>query len=157
MGKRSGLERLTRLYGRIENLHALQVKSAANAVLEVEQAMQALASQGRDQANQGRKALAQGSRVESLAGQHTAEADAQRCALLRNLAVERQQSHAAAVEAHRVSRIESAQLEEMVERNRREAENLATRRAQSASDDRFLSRRHWKRTRQLADVEESLD
>jgi hypothetical protein len=101
-----------------------------------------------DQANLGRKGLADGNRVESLAGLHTAEADAQRGELLALLGSERRRALDAARQAHRVCRIEFAQMEEMVERTRREAEALEARRAQSVSDDRFLARKHWTEQRE---------
>jgi hypothetical protein len=150
MAKRSGLERLTRLYGRIENLHAQHVKFAASAVGEAEQALRAHASGDREQESKGRKALAQGSRVESLAGLHTAGAEAERRSLLSSLASERRRTLEAAVEAHRICRMEFAQMEEMIERIKREGEAVAARSAQNVSDDRFLSRRHWTRRREGA-------
>jgi hypothetical protein len=148
-GTGSGLKRLAKLYGMVENLHAMQLRAAAGAVDEVDEATARMHATRRDEVSQGRLALAHGSRVESMAVEKTAAANEARHKVLGRMKVERKDQHAAAGAAHRASRMERRQIDGVVERARVAAELEGERRAQGTSDDRFLSRREWMRAKEL--------
>jgi hypothetical protein len=59
--------------------------------------------------------------------------------------VEREALWDAARETYRASRMQMEQVDSAVERTRMLEEMEATRRAQAATDDRYLSRRAWMR------------
>jgi hypothetical protein len=147
----TGLKRLAKLYGMVENLHAMQVRAAAGDVDEVDQAVSQLSAVKRDEVRQGRVALARGSRVESMAAERTAAASEVRRALLERMRAERRLTHEVALDAHRMSRLELRQVDRIVERVEKKKDVVAERRAQGTMDDRFLSRREWMRARAICD------
>jgi hypothetical protein len=147
----TGLKRLAKLYGMVENLHAMQVRAAAGAVDEVERAAQQMSVVKRDEVSQGRAALARGSRVESMAVERTATANEVRRMLLERIRAERRLTHEVALDAHRMSRLELRQIEGIVERVERKQDVVTERRAQGTMDDRFLSRREWMRARAICE------
>ncbi len=127
----------------VENLHAMQVKAAAAAVFEVERAEEEMAAHRMTGAAVGREGLTRGSRVEALSAEKSAVQDEARAALLARVGAERREQLGIAMEAHRESRVEAAQVEGLVERVQMREETERERRAQAESDDRYLSRRAW--------------
>ena len=138
-----GLKRLAKLYGMVEDLHAMQVKAAAAAVFEVERAEREMVARRLAGAAEGRAGLERGSRLEALSAEKSAMRDEARAELLARVSVERRALLDAALEAHRESRMEAAQVEGLAQRVRASEEWERERRAQAESDDRYLSRRAW--------------
>ena len=127
----------------VEDLHGMRVKAAAAALFEVEQAEEQLAARKLRGAVDARAGWERGSRLEALAAETSAVNDAARAELLGKVAGERRQQLQAALQAHRESRLEAQQVEGLAKRVRTREQSDAERRAQSESDDRFLSRRLW--------------
>lgn len=123
----------------------MQVKASAAAVFEVERAVQDLAARRVQGVAEGRAGLARGSRLEALAEDLGSAKDKLRAEMLARVGAERRVRLEAAIEAHRGSRVESRQVDGLVERVKASAQLEDERRAQAESDDRFLSRREWLR------------
>ncbi len=138
-----GLKRLAKLYGMVESLQAMQVRSAAHALDEVERAALHLVATRHAEVCEGRRALEQGSRVESMAAERSSAVTEVRRAALAKMKAARRTEHALAVETHRASRVELRQIDGMVDRMQTAALSEVERFAQRVSDDRFLSRRVW--------------
>lgn len=147
MGRAGGLQRLGKLYGMVEKLNAMQVKAASAAVFEVERASCELVARRAQGAADGRAGLARGSRLEALSVEKSAQQDAARAELLAKAGAERRVRLEAALAAHRESRMEALQVDGLAERVREDEELAYARRAQAESDDRFLSRREWLRSK----------
>jgi hypothetical protein len=150
MTKPRGLRRIAKLYGMVEEVRALQARASAAAVFEVERAVERLKEAEQEGIEMGRAGLERGSRVEAVSANASAVNDRERYKLLARLKVERQLAYEAAVELHRESRVELRQIEGLVERTRLKEDAETERRAQLASDDRFLSLREWMRARQAS-------
>lgn len=145
----AGLRRLAKLYGMVENLHALEVRAAAGAVAEVERAAAQLKATRQAEVKEGRAGLARGSRVEAMAADNAEALHAASRLRMGQLKRERDHAHDAAAAAHRTSRLEKRQIDGVVERVEAAAAMMAGRKAQGTSDDRFLSRRAWTQTKEL--------
>lgn len=147
MSNLTRLPRRVNLYQMVEKMRARELGTASLAVDEVQCAGER-ADQGR-LADDGaaRNGLAAGSWVEAsatLAGQQTAQM--QRCAL-ENLQVLRTKERQVAKGVHQASFTELRQVETLLVSARKAAAQLEERASQSASDDRYLSRREWLRKR----------
>jgi pantothenate synthetase len=143
MAGSSGLKKLARLYGMLEGVRSLELRAAAFAVEEVTAARAWVEQALRDAARQGHAGLAQGSRVELLAGAQTTRAAETLYRQLEGVRRERAQAHSEALETHRESRKELRQLERVIDQASVTQGREAERRAQAAGDDRFLARRAW--------------
>ena len=148
MGGARGLKRVAKLFAMVEDLNAMQVKAAAAAVFEVERAAEELAAARMRGAAEGRAGLARGSRVEALSSDQSASKDVARAELLGRLEAERRSTLTTLVEIHRVSRIEARQVEGLIERLEINEATQRDRQTQAESDDRYLSRRAWMRSKQ---------
>jgi len=143
----SRLPRLVKLYQMLEKMRARELSTASLAVDEVHRLAEK-ADQGRlEDDSAARTGLASGSWIEAsatLAGQQTAKV--QRCAL-QNLQILRTKDRLVAKGLHQASFTELRQVETLLTSARKAAAQLEERASQSASDDRYLSRREWMRKR----------
>jgi hypothetical protein len=149
MAMGAGLKRLAKLYALMEQKNALEVRAAAMAVHEAEQAAQSLVAHRRVELSAARAGLANGSRIEALAAEHARGAYLIHGNHLRKLSDELRIAREQAADNHRTSRVERRQIDGVVERAKVVERTEADRREQGTSDDRFAARRQWTRERQL--------
>jgi hypothetical protein len=140
---------MVRLYQLIEKMRAREWSSAALAVDEAHRVRQRAEQGRRADDTAARNGLAAGSWVEAyatVAGHHAAEV--QRRAL-DSLHVLRTKEVVVARAIHRASMTEVRQLETILASALEAETELEERAIQTASDDRYLSRREWMRKRTL--------
>ena len=153
MAARKGVARLASLYGMTERVRSVELRVAAGAVEAVACSVAIAATVRERQITEARTAMANGRREEWQVAETTrgvVEAGIVRLAKLR---VEREAVLEDAVQRHRISRLNMEQMDRVVDRARAQETLQESRRSQAESDDRFASRRAWKRTQPGGDCE----
>lgn len=139
----SALKRIEGLYGLIETMHAATLEQAAALMHEAEAAIAAQSRLKRDAHGDARAALASGDReqwaVAELQRGHSERLQGK----LESIRIERERTTAEAREVYTASRIQRGQIKTVVDKQLAERQRDDERRAQSAADDRFLSRLRW--------------
>lgn len=139
----SALKRIEGLYSLIETMHAATLEQAAGLMHEAERAI-AMQSQLKYSAHLDAQAAlrsgdSEGWAVSELQRQHS-DLCQQRLEPIRE---ERERLTAAARAIYTASRIQRGQIKTVVDKNIASERLDHDRRAQSAADDRFLSRLRW--------------
>jgi hypothetical protein len=141
------LQRLSTLYGLVEEARSMEMRRAAlllegaeQAVATQEMVIWAVNSEGRDALEQNdRLGWRQAGVQSTLAGWNIE--------LLELIRRERGEQSEEAKELYRASRIQSEQMGGLLETTTKEAEAVDRRREQALSDDRYLSRLRWRERR----------
>lgn len=141
------LARLMKVYSVVEEMHCAELQRRAAGVREAEQAMGAQVDGARMARLSGRVAVNAGDCVGRTQADTMRETAGVRWLRLSMIHKERETSRAAAQEQYLASRVEHEQMKRLVERLEVEREMEAERKAQSASDDRFLARLGRSRSR----------
>lgn len=149
MAMRQGLTRLTALYGTLERMRSVELRIAAAALAEIEQAQVFEAQTADDMKHRGRAALISGSRVDwesTEIGRRVSEIRAER---MMQMSSDRAKVRDQAAEAYQTSHLQMKQVEQIMEIAHRQAALTESRRVQAAADDRYASRREWTRRKVL--------
>jgi hypothetical protein len=137
------LQRLMNLYTAVEQMHSTELQRLTTAVRETQQAIAVEQSVAQTARIDGREALATGDRVGWMMAETQQETAGWRTQRLEEIRVERQELNDAAREQYVASRLRKEQMKRVFEEMEARAEVEEGRRAQSISDDLFLSRRRW--------------
>jgi hypothetical protein len=132
----------------VEQIRSLQLRAAAVEVAQVVQAEAHEADVRRRQTAEGHDALTQGDHDGWLAASAQTDAAEMRQRRLEPLYQAREAFRLQANAVHQASRLRLEQMEGIVERTQARQTLEDERRAQAASDDRFLSRKMWLKARQ---------
>ena len=144
----AALRRLNAVYEMVEEMHSLEARRAAAAVLEARRVIHAEETRTYEARLSGRAALLTDDRVGwSLAFVHE-EIAAQKKRRLEPILEEREEKSEEARARHLVSRQWSERMKSLVEDTSRRIDVEEERRAQATADDRFLARRAWKQRNQ---------
>ena len=144
----SDLKRLVTLYGLVERARAAEAALAQAAVNEVHAARNAEMVRYGTGVENGRAAMLAedaAARTVALAEEGSAAALWGRLAPLQ---LAREKATIEALEAYRVSRLETEQMRSVADRERTLQALAMGRRAQAEADDRYSSRREWMRARE---------
>jgi hypothetical protein len=144
------LKRIAALYGVVERMHLVELQRAASAVRETELAIEAQRTVARAAEFDEREALVMEDRIGwSLAEMQRgiAEWKGER---LEEIRLKREELSEVARERYARSRLKSEQMTQVVDGVAARAEVEEQRRAQSSTDDRFLSRKIWMQSRDEA-------
>jgi hypothetical protein len=132
------------MYGAVEQMRAIELQQAGLALSEAEGTLAVEREMSLEAMAAGREALGAGSRAEWLLTEIQQEYLELRRGRLEGLREER----AVACEVARAdfleSRVRTEQMKQVVKNLREQAEAEEARRAQAASDDRFLMRLFWR-------------
>ena len=147
------LKRMAALYGVVERMHSIELERAMGVVREAEEAIEMQRTIGRASELDGREALVLGDRMGwSLAGTQVVVA-AWRKERLEEIRVKREELSVVARERYATSRVKSEQMNRVVGGIAERVEMEEGRRFQATTDDRFLSRKLWMKTREEAQRE----
>lgn len=145
MTRASRTARLAGLYGMVERMRLVELRSASGAVAEVERTCAAVDRACEGEVLAGRVALMAGDLVDwrvAERGQQLAEVRGTRLELLLE---ERERKYAAALDVHRSSQVDAEQMRQLTQRIENRRMHAEERRLQAESDDRFASRLGWNR------------
>ncbi|SNS44951.1 hypothetical protein SAMN05421770_1011021 [Granulicella rosea] len=147
MGSRvRGLERLAELYGMIERLRSLDLRTASAQVNEAASYVHLQREAGRREVESGRAAIAAGDRQ----GWAIAESELELTRIRQARAEELRRARAAlretAADAYRASRMRMEQMQSVARQASKQEQAEERRRTQAALDDRHLARSLWKKT-----------
>jgi len=137
------LQRLMNLYAAVEQMHSTELQRLTTAVREAQQAISVEQSVAQAARIDGREALTAGDRVGWMMAETQQETAGWRTQRLEAIRVERQELNDAAREQYVASHLRKEQMKRVFEEMEARAEVEEGRRAQSTSDDLFLSRRRW--------------
>ena len=144
------LKRIGVLYGVVERMHSVELQRATSAVRETELAIKAqrtvVGAAGRD----GRKALAMEDRIGWSVAERQREIAEWNGVRLGEIRLKREELSRVAREQYATSRLKSEQMTQVVDGVSARVEMEAGRRAQSLTDDRFLSRKIWMQSQDKA-------
>ena len=135
-----GLKRVAALYAMVERVRAVELRAAALAVDEADEALRELAQARGIEASAARAGLERGSRVETLSMEQVRASEQGLSIRLVGLRAERAGLYERALAAHRESGTELEQLRRLLAREAELVRVTEERREQAAADDRFLSR-----------------
>ena len=148
VGNRStSLKRIERLYGLVENMHAVRLQEAAAKVREAENAIAAQQAAMLGARMDARTAMAEGNREEYAVADVQRVVGGQRQDQLETIRLAREEAVEAARVIHDASRVERGQIKTVLDAAAAAERLVAGRQAQAWSDDRFLSRLSWNRLR----------
>lgn len=133
---RRGWKRLATVYGLVEQMRSAELRLAAVAVTEVEQALEVEAAALASGAARGRGAFVGGDGVDFAVAETTREFAEVRIERLGAMKVEREEIFDAAAVAYDASRLRLEQMKSVIERAGRMASSEESRRAQAEADDR---------------------
>jgi hypothetical protein len=140
----SGLRRLRKLYGMVEEVHATEAQRAAAAVREVQSAIHAEEARGNATRMSGREALLADDCVgRSLAIVHEEIASGRKKLLLPLLEECRERSGEARAK-HLASKLWSERIKTLLDKTSGQIAMEDERCAQAVSDESFLARSQWK-------------
>ena len=139
------------MYGAVEQMRGIELEQAGTALSEAEGMLRVEREMARDATNAGREALDAGSRAEWLLSEIQQEYLEMRRGRLVGLRDERAAAWEAAREEFLLSRVRTEQMKQVVTNLKEQAEAEEARRAQAASDDRFLMRLSWRAERDRRD------
>jgi hypothetical protein len=137
------LQRLMSLYAAVEQMHSNELQRLTTSVREAQQAIAVEQGVAQSARIEGREALTAGDRVGWMMTETQQETAGWRTQRLEQIRMERQQLNDAAREQYVASRLKKEQMKRVFEEMETRAEVEEGRRAQSTSDDLFLSRRRW--------------
>jgi hypothetical protein len=137
------LKRIAALYGVAERMHSVELQRAASAVRETELAIEAQRTVVRTAAFDGREALVMEDRIGWSFAEMQREIAKWKGERLEEIRLKREGLSRVARERHTTSRLKSEQMTQVVDGVTERVEMEAGRRAQSLTDDRFLSRKIW--------------
>jgi hypothetical protein len=144
------LKRIAALHGVVERIHSVELQRATSAVRETELAIEAqrtvVGAAGRD----GRKALAMEDRIGWSVAEMQREIAKWKAVRLGEIRLKREELSRVAIEQYATSRLKSEQMTQVVDGVSARVEMEAGRRAQSLTDDRFLSRKIWMQSQDKA-------
>jgi len=143
----SVLKRIEALYGLVEQMHSVALAQASLSAREAEIAIARQCKQMVEARCGGREALLEGDRERRALTETQQESAGVRRRLLETVRLERESRKDQAREEYALSRVKSEQMKSVVAAIRAEEELIEGRRAQAASDDRFLSRLRWNELR----------
>ena len=139
----SVLKRIEALYGLVEQMHSVTLAQVSLSVHEAEIAIARQCEQMREARWESREALLGGDRERRALTETQQELAGGRRERLETVRLERESRKDQAREEYALSRVKSEQMKSVVAVIRAEEELIEGRRAQAASDDRFLSRLRW--------------
>ena len=141
----AALRRLNAVYEMVEEMHSVEARRTAAAVVEAQSVIHAEEARTYDARLSGRAALLTNDRVGwSLAVVHE-EIATQKKKRLEPILKEREEKSEEARARHLASRQWSERIRSLVESTSTRIAAEEERRAQATADDRFLARRAWKR------------
>jgi hypothetical protein len=143
----SMLKRIEDVYGMMEEIHSVALRQAAALVQEAEVAIVEQCAQMREAGNDARQALLEGDRQQWLLAGAQRNLGGIRRQQLETMRLQRELVTDRAREEYGASRTKSEQMKSVVERCASEEQLIAGRKAQAATDDRFLSRLRWNELR----------
>ena len=139
----SALKKIEKVYELIETMHSVALQQATSLVHEAEQAMAAQGDRLRAARTHIHQALTEGNREQWAISEVDMATGCQRQHRLEVLRQERDVVREQAREEYGASRIQRGQIQSVVDAQVEAERIVADRRAQNASDDRFLSRLRW--------------
>ena len=137
------LKRMVALYGVVERMHSIELQIATSLVREAEQAIETQRTIGLAAVFDGRGALAIGDRMAWSFAETQRAVAAWKRERLEPIRVKREALSEVAREQYAASRVKSEQMNRMMEVVASRVEIEEGRRIQTATDDRFLSRKLW--------------
>jgi hypothetical protein len=137
------LHRLMNLYAAVEQMHSIELQRITIAVHEAQRAIEGEQSVVQAARVDGREALLAGDRASWMISETQQETAGWRAQRLAKIRLERQELSDAAREQYVASRLKKEQMKRVLDEMERRASVEEGRRAQSTSDDLFLSRRRW--------------
>jgi hypothetical protein len=144
------LKRMAVLYAVVERMHSAELQRATGAVREAELAIEAQRTIVRTAANDERLALVNGDRLGWSLGETHREMAVWKGGRLEDIRLKREEQSEVVRERYAMSRLKSEQMNCVVESVAAQVEREEARRAQSEADDRFLSRKLWIETGEVA-------
>jgi hypothetical protein len=142
------LRRLAALYAAVEEMHSTELQRKTAAVAEAKHAIGIEREVGRLAMLEGRSALMAGDRMNWRMSESQQESAAGRKQKLEDLRMQREKLSDAAREQYVASRLKQQQIQRVFDDIEARTEIEEERRAQAASDDRFLARRRWTDTQE---------
>jgi hypothetical protein len=143
MSRAAALRRIAKLYGVVEDTHALALQQATAHVLETERAIHAERIAIASAASAGRTALHIGEREDWLLAHAHGELSTVRAGVFEGLKAQRVEAESAARSEFLASRLKTEQMKQLVTRMTEQAALEEGRRTQAVSDDRYAARRTW--------------
>jgi hypothetical protein len=150
------LQRLMNLYAAVEQMHSTELQRITIAVHEAQRAIEMEQSVAQAARADGREALSAGDRVGWMMSETQQETAGWRTQRLEKIRLERQELSDAAREQYVASRLKKEQMKRVFEEMERRTAVEEGRRAQSTSDDLFLSRRRWTDATEMAEEKEHM-
>lgn len=147
------LKRLMEVSSVVEEMHSAELQRKMAGVREAERAIDAQKKGARLARIAGRSAVAAGDCLGRAEAETLGEAASVRQHSLGVVRQEREMSRMVAQEQYRASRLEREQMTQLVDRLGAQMKIEEERKAQSASDDRFLARRVRPSRRDVRDAE----
>jgi hypothetical protein len=137
------LQRLMNLYAAVEQMHSTELQRMTIAVDEAQGAIAMEQSIAQAARVDGREALSAEDRAGWMMSETQQETAGWRAQRLEKIRLERQQLRDAAREQYVASRLKKEQMKRVFDEMEMRRSVEEGRRAQSSSDDLFLSRRRW--------------
>ena len=147
------LKRIAALYAVVERMHSAELERAMSMVREAEQAIETQRTILHAAGFDGREALVRGDRMGWSLAEKQQVVAARKRERLEEIRVKRQELNEVARERYAASRRKSEQMNCVVEGVVARVEMEEGRRVQVMTDDRFLSRKLWIKTREDAQQE----
>jgi hypothetical protein len=138
------LQRLATLYAAVEEMHSIELQRMTAAVREAQLAIGVEQEVAWSARTDGRGALLTEDRVGWMMAESQQETAAWRRRRLEQVRVEREKLNDAAREQYVASRMKREQMKRVLEDIDARMSTEEGRKAQAASDDRFLARQRWK-------------
>jgi len=143
MSRAATLHRIAKLYGAVEEMHAVALQQASASVRQTERAIHTERTAIASASAAARTAFSTGEREETLLAQAHAEIFTVRAGILEGLKTQRVQIESAARTEFLASRMKTEQMNQLVTHITEQASIEETRRTQALSDDRYAARRAW--------------
>lgn len=150
------LQRLMNLYAAVEQMHSTELQRITIAVHEAQRAIEMEQSVAQVARADGREALSVGDRDGWMISETQQETAGWRAQRLEKIRLERQELSDAAREQYVASRLKKEQMKRVFEEMERRTAVEEGRRAQSTSDDLFLSRRRWTDATDVAEEKQQM-
>jgi hypothetical protein len=150
------LQRLMNLYAAVEQMHSTELQRITIAVHEAQRAIEVEQSVAQAARVDGREALSAGDRAGWMMSEAQQETAGWRTQRLEKIRLERQELSDAAREQYVASRLKKEQMKRVFEEMERRTAMEEGRRAQSTSDDLFLSRRRWTDATEMLEDKEQM-
>jgi hypothetical protein len=137
------LQRLMNLYAAVEQMHSIELQRVTSAVHEAQRAIEMEQSAAQTALVNGREALSAEDRAGWMMSETQQETAGWRAQRLEKIRLARQELSDAAREQYVASRLKKEQMKRVFDEMEMRRAVEEGRRAQSSSDDLFLSRRRW--------------